>query len=100
MPTRVVVKPADVADPPLSATLAKPERAATRLVPAHVESPGPKSAKVTVPVGLKPPVTLPLSLMTTPTVPCVGEGVVAMAGEAGPTVTCSAPQALTADWLF
>src|SRR5207245_7942324 len=100
MPTWVVVERAELALPPRNGTLAKPDRAATRLGPAQVVSPGPYSAKDTVPVGLKPPVTWALSLMTTPTVPAAGEGIVEIAGEAGKTVTASVPHALATALLF
>src|SRR5216683_2869942 len=100
VPTWVVAYPAELALPPLNGTLAKPDKDATRLGPAHVVSPGPKSAKVTVPDGLTPPDTLALSLMITPTIPLAGAGVVDIAGEAGMIVTCSAPQALETGLLL
>src|SRR5216683_6453810 len=100
MPTCVVVYPAEPALPPLNGTLAKPDRAPTRLGPAHDVSPGPYRAKVTVPVGLNPPVTCALSLMTTPTFPETGNGVVAIEGVARWIITCSALHPLTAGLLL
>src|SRR5258708_29924697 len=91
MPVWVVGYPAELAVPPLRGTLAKPDRPVTRLVPAHVASPGPKRAKVTVPVGLSPPLTVAASLITTPTVPDVGEALVAIDGAPHPTMRISKP---------
>ena len=61
-------------------------------VPAQVASAGGNSLKVTVPVGLKPPLTVAVSEMDVPTGP-PAEGVVAMAGVAWVMVTGSAAQA-------
>ena len=60
-------------------------------VPAQVASVGGNRLKVTVPVGLKPPLTVAVSEMDTPTTP-PAEGVVAMAGVAWAMVTGSAAQ--------
>ncbi len=60
-------------------------------VPLQVVAPGGNSLKVTVPVGLKPPVTVAVSLMVVPTGP-PAEGVVAMAGVALIVVTGSSSQ--------
>ena len=61
-------------------------------VPVQVVSPGANSSKVTVPVGLKPPLTVAVSQMEVPTGP-PAEGVVAMVGVAWVMVTGSAAQA-------
>ena len=63
MPTATVVMEPEVALPPLSGLLGKVESGA----PLQVGSPGPNRLKVTVPVGLKPPVTVAVSEMEVPT---------------------------------
>ena len=73
--------------PSLSGLLGKVESGA----PLQVVSPGPNRLKVTVPVGLRPPVTVAVSEMEVPTTP-PAEGVVAMAGVAWAMVTGSAAQ--------
>ena len=69
-------------------------------VPAQVVSPGANRLKVTVPVGLKPPVTVAVSLMEPPTA-TPGDGAVVMtADDATPITTGSSAQAeLTAALL-
>ena len=59
-------------------------------MPAQTGSVGPKSWNVTVPVGSKPPLTVTVSLVATPSVPVAGEAWVASVGVAGGTVTSSA----------
>ena len=59
--------------------------------PLQVGSVGGNRLKVTVPVGLKPPLTVAVSEMETPTGP-PAEGVVAMVGVAWAVVTGSAAQ--------
>ena len=60
-------------------------------VPAQVASAGGNSSKVTVPVGMKPPVTVAVSEMDVPTGP-PAEGVVEIAGVAWVMVTGSSAQ--------
>ena len=60
-------------------------------VAVQVASPGPNRLKVTVPVGLTPPLTVAVSKMEVPTGP-PAEGVVAMVGVAWVMVTGSAAQ--------
>ena len=69
-------------------------------LPAQVASLGANSLKVTVPVGLKPPVTVAVSLIEPPTT-TPGDGAVVMtAVDATPMTTGSSAQAeLTAALL-
>src|SRR5262249_44908515 len=87
---------------PAAAGVKEPERTTTlrpasELVevkaggPAQEASSGPKSWKVTVPVGLEPPLTVAVSKTAVPTGP-PAEGWVASAGAPWVTVTCSSWQ--------
>ena len=60
-------------------------------VPVQFASPGPNRLKVTVPVGMTPPLTVAVSKMEVPTGP-PADGVVAMVGVAWVMVTGSAAQ--------
>jgi len=57
----------------------------------HVASDGGKSLKVTLPVGLEPPVSAAVSLSTVPTGP-PADGVVVMVGDTLLTVVCVEPE--------
>src|SRR5215831_15943551 len=76
MPAAVVANEPEVALPALSELVDVKTG-----VPVQVVSPGGKSAKVTVPVGLLPPLTDAVSLIAVPTTP-PAEGAVAIAGTA------------------
>ena len=60
-------------------------------VPVQVASLGPNRLKVTVPVGVTPPLTVAVSKIEVPTTP-PAEGLVAMVGVAWVMVTGSAAQ--------
>src|SRR5215469_617428 len=86
VPTSVMVKGSDVAVPAVSGLVEM--KTGGR---AQVVSPGGKSSKVTVPVGLKPPLTVATSWMSVPTAPAV-EGAVVTVGVAWVMLTGSSAQ--------
>jgi hypothetical protein len=86
VPTVVVGKEPEVALLPLSGLVEVKTG-----VPVQVVLPGGKRLKVTVPVGLAPPLTVAVSLIAVPTGP-PAEGVVEIVGVALPVVTGSAVQ--------
>ena len=70
-----------------------------KAVPVQVGSDGPNSLKVTLPVGLKPPERVAVSLRVVPIGP-PADGVVPIVGVVLVTVAASAAQGLLTGLLF
>src|SRR5215831_1475241 len=91
VPTALVAKEPEAALPPVIGLVEVKARGKVG-GPMQVGSLGPKSSNVIAPVGVKPPVTVAVSVIAAPTMTVLAEGVVAIAGVARAMVTGSTVQ--------